>query len=267
MSQTSYPGQPVRNDIDFGAFGRAWEIAQKNIGIFMVASLVCMLPTFVVSGVFQILMPRPSPDADPSVMMAMLGPMYAMIGLSTVVNSLVQGISTVAMAHFCLAAVRNGQADINDAVAGFKRFGPAMLAGLVYTLATYIGLLGCCIGAFVVAALLIFMYCDVADGTNNVIEAAMASFERTKDKILPAIAFMFLYGIVTALGVLACGIGILFTMPLAMTALCLVYCDLTGTGPNSGQTWAGAPGSPYPRGQQAPYDPSDPPQPPEPPRP
>ena len=205
--------------------------------------------------------------------MAMLGPMYAMIGLQTVVNALVQGVSSVAMANFCLAAIRNGQADINDAVAGYKRFGPAMLAGLVYTLASYLGFLACCVGMFVVAALLIFMYCDVADGTNNVLEAAMASYERTKDKILPMIAFMLLYGIVAFLGVLACGVGLLFTVPLAMTALCIVYCYLTNTGPNAGQAYEGAHGSPYPRGQQAPYQPGTPyepteqPQPPEPPRP
>lgn len=266
MSQSPhFPGPPMRNEIDFGAFTRAWAIAKDNIGVFMLGALVTMLPTLVVSGIFQVLTPRPD-SSNPEAVLASLGAVYTMLGISTVVRSFAQGISSVALASFCLGAVRNGRADINDAVAGFKKFGPAMLAGLLHTVGTYLGILACCVGMFVVAALLMFIYCDIADGTTNPMEAAMASFERTKDKILPAIAFMFLYGIVASLGLLACFVGLLFTVPLAMTAMCLVYCDLTGTGGPGQQHWVSDGASPYPRGQGNIYQ-GEPPAPPAPPEP
>ena len=260
-------GGPMRTDIDFGAFGRAWEIAKSNIGVVMAAGLIALLPSFIISGIFQVLTPRPAPGASPEEMMAMMGPMYGMMGLQQLLGSMAQGVSSVALASFALGAYRKGTPEINDVIEGFKKIGPAILAGLLVQIVTMLGLLACCVGVFVVYALVMFTYPEIADGTTNPVEAIMASFERLKDKIFPAIAFSIVMGLVAAAGLLACGIGVLFTAPLATMALCIVYCDLTGRGPGmDNMDPAASPYSPYPRGQEmpSPYPPQDPPAPPAP---
>lgn len=271
MSQVPFSsgpmGNPVRNDIDFGAFGRAWDIAKNNVGVYMVGGLLAMLPSLLVGGIFQALTPRMAPGTSPEEAMRMIGPIYGMAGLQQIIGSLAQGITGVALCTFALGAIRKGTPEINDVIEGFKKFGPAMVAGLLIQLATLLGVLACCVGVFVAVGAVMFVYPEIADGATNPVEAMMASWERVKDKLLPAIAFSIVSGLVAAVGVFACGIGVLFTVPLAMTATCLVYCDLTGRGPgmqNYDPNYTGY--SPYPRGQEmpSPYPPQDPPAPPAP---
>ena len=112
-----------------------------------------------------------------------------------------------------------------------------------------------------VASAGMFIYLEIADSGCTPVEAFMASIEKTKGQIFMAIAFYFVIGLVAGIGVLACGVGILFTLPLAYCAIAYVYTDITGTG----RMIQPAPDTPYGGTPMPPSGPQPPPgQPPQP---
>lgn len=234
MSDNPYSNYPrdvaPKNEIDFGAFGRAFEFGKANVVPFIVSALISVIVSGPFSVASQFLVPK-TDQTDPQAALAAL-PMIIGIGFGlNFVQVAVQGVCFVAMCYMLLAGIRRGHAEVGDFIEGAKRnLVPGLLVGIVYYIATMLGLLACCIGIIVAVALFMFAYCEVAEGVRNPIEALMASMEKTRDKLLAAVGFSILAGFVALSGILACGIGILFTFPLAYCAICYVYLDLTGTG-------------------------------------
>ena len=279
MSQVPYQqgngGFGGTNEISFDAFIRAWEIAKNSAGVFFVAGLLTMLPQIVLSVVFTIITPRPAtPATDMAGIMDQLRIQAPYTAAQSFINMFVYGITMICLYSFGLATIRRGSAELGDLFGGFSKAGKGAIGGLVYSLLTYavmtpivagafllpgLGLLfGCLalIAAFAVAGFLLFYYCELSDTDRNPLQAIGSSFAMTKDKWFPAVGFVFVQGLVIACGFCGCCIGILFTLPLGITAACLVYADITGTGFGMNQQMPGtASPSPYPRGGTAPEQP------------
>lgn len=103
-------------------------------------------------------------------------------------------------------------------------------APLPLVLALVSGLLAV-IPALVISALLMFTYPLIVHGRLGVIEAMGRSWSALKGQFIMASLFQFVAYLVAGLGVLACCVGVLFTMPLYPLAVAVLYRDFFLGGP------------------------------------
>ena len=152
-----------------------------------------------------------------------------------------------------MKALRGEKLDIHDVFAGFQRYVPLLLAGLIYFGVMFaamlpgltIAFLGWLFGSasmmnigqsfiilLVIAAILAFVsrfffaFFIVADGVygDDVIAAYRRSFEMTRmPVIVEVLVATILYMVVAYVGLCFCGIGVLATGPVAVCAATAYY--------------------------------------------
>ena len=188
MSQTSYNSDPIRKEIDFGAFIRAWELGKDNAGLFLAAGVLALMPQWVISFCFSLVTPKPStPATTMPEILAQMGQNLPITIVQILVGAIVQGITYVCLSSFAIGAVRRGRADLSDLFAGFRRAVPGAIGGLIFTALFYLGALAFILGAFVVGGLLLVYYCVIADTEKNAFESLSTAVGLVKSCWLPAI--------------------------------------------------------------------------------
>ena len=261
MSQIPYAtgptgGGPGRDEIDFGAIGRAWTIVTHDIGAFLVAGLVSVLPVTVLGGylvasIFPAYLILLSGD-----MKGYMSAMQDIQGKNLIIQGiicLITGATWVSLCKLSLGAIRNGKADLQDFWSGFRYAIQGAFGFLFSFILAYFGCF-CCVGGPIIMGLMMFLFAEIADGNKNLIEAAMSSIELTKGKLLMAVLFAIVTFLISQIvgGLLV--IGEVFTVPFAACMVCVVYCDLKGYVPG-GSLNPNQAVSPYPRGGASPEQP------------
>jgi hypothetical protein len=130
------------------------------------------------------------------------------------------GLALAGMMHVALKALRGQTPAPAD---GFIGLSESALDHVVIGLLQVAGLLACCLGVFVTQAIFY-------PGTIMVLERGMG-WEQAKDECLARVKpnwgawtiFTLAISLVGGSGALLCGIGILFTAPIAMIALAYGY--------------------------------------------
>jgi len=116
-----------------------------------------------------------------------------------------------------MAKLDAGQnADLNDLFSGFDKFIPAFLAFLLTGVMITIGYFLCVIPGLIIAPLMPLSLCLVAKGEGDAIAAIKGGWNALQPNIIMATLAFIVLGIVGTLGVLACGVGIIFTLPIAL---------------------------------------------------
>lgn len=118
-----------------------------------------------------------------------------------------------------LKALRGQAPEPSDGFVGFQQFVDNIVMGLLQAL----GLIACCIGVYVTQAIFF-------QGTFLIVDKNMA-WSDAKDRCLEQIKpnwpawtlFVIVVGLVGSLGTLLCGIGVLFTAPIATIAFAYAY--------------------------------------------
>ncbi|HLO98398.1 MAG TPA: hypothetical protein VK171_07380, partial [Fimbriimonas sp.] len=96
---------------------------------------------------------------------------------------------------------------------------------LLMSLAIYVGTLLCIVpGLFVAGALWMAPSFCIHENLGPV-DALKRSWEVSKPRAFPLFGVMFLTGLVSGLGVLACGIGLLWTLPIMYIVQAMHYRD------------------------------------------
>lgn len=226
-----YPRPPVK-EIDFGVISEGFNLIWRNLLPFGIASFCSML---VVIGVSQltslmlvpILGDAPTNTTDLSLLYAYIGKQYAFSIPINVLSGAVVSPFYLAMAMMALKLARGQTVDVNDAFSGFSRFGQVFGLYVLVQLAVYIGFLFCCFPMFILGGLLMFAMPIMADRNIGPVEAIKESVLLLKDHWLMATLFYFVIGLCSGLGVLACCVGIIVSMPLLYVCPVLVYRDFT----------------------------------------
>ncbi len=112
-----------------------------------------------------------------------------------------------------------GRAQIGDVFSGFDRFLPSFLVSLLGGLAAGIGSLLCIIPGLLIAPIVPIGIYLIHRGETDGMQALSRGFEILKANLLMAAVTTFVLYLVGSLGVIACYVGMLATMPVAMGGL------------------------------------------------
>lgn len=180
-------------EVDFGGWiQKGFELYKTNFVTILLSTLIAGLLSSITLGVLA-------------------GPLYA--GLFMVVLGLLDG--------------QTPPAQPGDVFKGFQCFLPAFLVVLIVVgisiVASIVPVLGPLV-ALAVNVLFLFSIPLIADGRAREIGPALKmSIETVKQNYLPLLALALVSNIVAGIGVLACGIGVLVTMPLAVCIVAVAY--------------------------------------------
>ncbi len=229
-----FRGTP-RGAVDFAAIGEAWELLKGNMAPFAIATLIAGVVIYAVTFIMMIPMigmqiAATQGGQDPTALIMATIPLRILIQL---VTNLLIGVMLGGFAHMTLALLRGEAVTVGHFFRVMPKIHIFLLYGLLYGIFTTLGIVACCVGSLVVAGLLMFSPLFMVDKELGAWEAITASVNALKGEWLMASVFYLVASLVAAVGMIACGVGILVTAPLAMLAVAIVYRDVVYVGVNS----------------------------------
>ncbi len=109
-----------------------------------------------------------------------------------------------------------------------ENFGPYVLTGLLVGVLTFVGLILCVLPGLAVMFFTMFWGYFVVDKKMSPIEAITASFNLVKENAGAVIIFLLLSWVVTIVGAIACGVGLIVAIPVVTIATGYMYKRLQG---------------------------------------
>ncbi len=181
---------------------------KENFGVIFPASLIAMLLTPLTFGLLA-------------------GPLWA--GVVMIVLALIDR--------------RDPKPEVGDVFQGFNLFQPAFLFVLGVGVAGMAGILVLIFvpffgpvlsSAFALCLLTAVMFALylIVDRKQNVQDAVKSSFETVQKSFFPFLGLFFVASLLSSLGVIACGIGVVVTLPILCCILGVAYRDVFGPGPS-----------------------------------
>jgi hypothetical protein len=228
-------GAPTK--IDAGdSLSAAWEIYKNNLGILLGATLI-------LGGVWLALQ-FAGQVAQQIVVASVMGPGGAPppgnpgpAFLAVIGASLFFGILTFAVvscylqagySRLLLRVARGENVEISEMFSGGRFFWRAFFANFLFSLMSTFGLLLLIVpGVFVMLAFWPFLFA-IVDRDEGVIESFQTSLELTSGNYLAGFLLGLVWFGLWVGGLAACCIGLLFSYPLAMLALAVAYCNMSG---------------------------------------
>jgi uncharacterized protein involved in cysteine biosynthesis len=190
-------------DVKFGEWiGKGFNLYKENFGILVLASLIAVLVSAITAGVLA-------------------GPMAA--GVLLIV--------------FQLHDRREPGPEVGALLRGFDFFLNSFLFFIVWGIAIFIvslvlGLVPC-IGqlaslfvVFVAHALLMFGLFLIVDRRMEFWPASVESFNMVKRNFWPFLGFSVVTNLIGGVGAVACGIGVVFTLPIQVCILTVAYREI-----------------------------------------
>lgn len=219
--------------VDFAVIGEAFEIVKRDWLQWSLFGLIGFLGIMAVNVAGQILSIPLTVAGSNGGEAASVGAALATIPISIISTVLQYGVYGLVYGGFALMtakAIRGEAVDLSVGLKAFSSFGPLFLVGLLQGLAVAVGLLACCIGAIFAAGLVASAPSLVVFERLSPVDAFKKSIQMAKPFWLMAGLFAFVVQLLSGLGVIACCIGICFTLALAGCCFTLMYRDLGGTG-------------------------------------
>lgn len=148
---------------------------------------------------------------------------------------ILMGPMMAGMVLICLRLIRGEAAEIGDVFKKFDKFVPTLVVMIIGVVAfgvliaiNFIPILGfliCLAAGPLVGAALIFAICGIVDKDLDFGPAIKEAIERVKAKILETWLLTVIFGVLSGVGAIACGIGVLVTLPISVLGLTLVYAE------------------------------------------
>ncbi len=230
MSYAGYGQSPYVPEpkVRFDAIGEAWAMTREKMGVWTVAILmyvgVILVMDAVLFGIFFGLgMAHIPSQSNPRTLDLPAQLVFQVIGL------IVGAYFQAGLFRMALKQVRGQDIQTSDLFSAGDVVGPAIGTNLVVGIATYIGTLLCLIPGLIVSGRGMLAMPLTVDRGESGFGALQKSWEALKNDTLNSVLFIIVAGIVSGLGVLACGVGVLFTAPIAPLAIAIVYRDFFDT--------------------------------------
>lgn len=237
------------------SIGEAWSIVSKNLGPYLAACCLTMVPALVGYAIsVPIILAASAAESVP----AAISSAVVML-LLILVGSLVGCLFGVGMVAMTLKALRGEKPSYSDVFVGFK-VNPIGLLIAIFLINLAVNIAANCflIPGLVLGGLWFISVPYMLEKGMGPVEAMRASFETLRDHIVMATIVYLLASIAAMAGVIACGIGLLITLPLYFAVTAIVYEDMTADlGPEAPSQYASTgPLGVY--GTEVPSRPSDP---------
>ncbi len=134
-------------------------------------------------------------------------------------GGILSGPMMVGYMRMIKAEDEGGTPEIGDVFKGFDDFVPALLAVLVSSIIVSIGFFLCIIPGLLIMALIPTAAYLVAVGEKDGINAIKRAFNAVKANMLSSIICSLVLGIIGSIGSIACGIGVIVTLPIAFIGM------------------------------------------------
>lgn len=213
--------------VRFEIIGEAWQLLKAQWGTWVLISLVMVLCTnginFVMAlGIGIVDGTGGHPGANPNAPspLAVLLQLLAML-----VNLAVSAFLTGGILRAAIKQVRGGRIEVGDLFSAGDVVGTMMAGMILAGLAVFVGFILLIIPAFLVAGRLMLALPLIVDARLGARDAINRSWNALRGQTWASAGLNIVAGIVAALGVLACGVGLLFTLPIYQLTIAILYRD------------------------------------------
>ncbi|WP_193612880.1 hypothetical protein [Nocardioides lijunqiniae] len=235
----AYGGPPqAGSGWDVGAaLSYGWSKFQANVGQIILASLAMLAAIAVMAGVGiglqSALLSSAEYTIDPETGVTRYedGSGFLMVlFVAALTVALILIAAQVVGAGLIRASldVTEGKPFLTSTVFRFDRIGPVLVTSLIIAAATFVGTILCYLPGLVIGFFTSYSLYFVMDKGLSPIEAITASFNLVKDNIGTALIWYIVGGLVAGAGALACGVGLLVTLPIFLLGSAYTYKHLTG---------------------------------------
>lgn len=165
-------------------------------------------------------------------------PMLLAILIGGITIFILAGPMMAGMAFICLKLLRGEKAEIGDVFSKFDKFVPALILCLIG------GVAGCALGAVsmipvlgsliaiaagpLLSAGVIFGLCGIVDKNLDFGPATKEAIDRIKVKPLETWLAALIFDVLSGVGFIACGIGVLVTLPISVLGMTIIYLEGAG---------------------------------------
>jgi uncharacterized membrane protein len=218
--------------VRFDAISEAWTLFQQQIGTWVVTILIFLVLTVIVvyGGMFAmfiavggIAISAKESATGVSQPMPPIFPLFMIIWFLAVVTW-----SVVAQGGLFRMAIKQVRGEAISPVDLFTTVDvlPSLLgAGLMIGIASGIASLFCIIPGFIVGGLLMLAIPLIVDKRAGAFDAMSQSWSALKDDMAMSALFHFILPLTASIGVIGCGIGLFFTLPLLPLSIAVIYRD------------------------------------------
>ncbi|MCW5937902.1 MAG: hypothetical protein KIT11_11425 [Fimbriimonadaceae bacterium] len=225
---SNYPRAPIQ-EINFGTIKEGWDLILKNWQPFATASLMALLVGLVVYGVgfiplFPMIMASANPDNQTASTMGQLTLQFMMLPVIILAIALASPFYA-SMTHMTLKLLSGQSLETNDAFVGFQRLGQIMVAGVIMAIGVSVGSQCCYLPGFFIGGMTMFTYPLMFTRNYGPMDALKESWNILIKHVWMAMLFYLVISLLAGLGVCACFIGVLVTMPLLYVCPALVFRD------------------------------------------
>lgn len=158
-----------------------------------------------------------------------IGVASLVLGLIPVAGQIVAGVPAMILAggmyKAALKHIRGDMVAVADLFDIGDIVGPLIVAGILINIGVAIGTLLCILPGFVVLGLWMFSIPLVVDRGMEGVSAMRESWNALRGQWAMAAIFAFVVGLIGGVGILLCGVGVLFTAPIAILSSALLYRD------------------------------------------
>ena len=152
----------------------------------------------------------------------------AISGVVQVIPSAFAMVLTYGIALCAIEEADTGSTTVNTLFGGFRQFWPVYFACLMVHVLVTLGVYMCLIPGMVAGAALSFAPIIAAKEGCGAWEAMRISASRIMPYILPMVGLTFVGGSVVCLGICACVVGLLVSLPVFYIVVALHYRDFRG---------------------------------------
>ncbi|HEY3963995.1 MAG TPA: hypothetical protein VGM05_05515 [Planctomycetaceae bacterium] len=220
--------------IDAGdILNRSWEIYKRELGLMIAAILIAFGIPFginiALSFVQQIAVLAVGgggpPGGNPN---QAVGLVLGLSLVSMVINFSIQTFMQAGLTVFMLRVARGGSPEISDLFSGKQYFWRFFWGSILLNLMIFFGLIFLIVPGVILALMFWPMTYVIADRNVGVLDALQQAKEATSGNYMAVFVLALASFGITLLGLLACGIGLLFSAPLTTLLLAVAYCGMTG---------------------------------------
>lgn len=228
MSYVGYGQSPYVQEpkVRFDAIGEAWQMTRDKMGVWVVSMLIYIAIIAVAQAIVYGIMyglGMAGPNAQPTAVSFIV---QFVLGLAVVA---VTGFFQAGLYRMALKQVRGQEIQTSDMFSAGDATGGVIVTSILYQLAAQIGLILCIIPGFIVLGRGMLAIPIAVDKNVGGVDALQKSWAALKNDTVNAILFLIVAGLAAGLGVLACGVGVLFTAPISFLAVAIVYRDFFDT--------------------------------------
>ena len=218
-----YGGNPNQRPpgVYFDYIGIAWRLIQPNLGTWVLATLLMFVVTWAINlpvSFLNLFLNQGSPRnvANPFGSLVITLPLSFIAG---VVGQVVYG-GYIMMG---VKQARNERIEIADLFVGFRSAGAIIGASFLTTLSIYLGIILLIIPGLFLVGLYAFVPLLIIDRKMGAIQALQECYDNLRSYAFSIFGLLFVTGLVVGLGVFACCVGLLFTVPLQAVVVGLTY--------------------------------------------